>query len=86
MAKVECEHGSFETFVAGHGRFRSGSLAGRHEEKRYFWIAPTMYMKTKVKFRRKTIAPTILMKVNGLIENDLQPHDIIENKRSYSII
>ena len=48
-----------------------------------FLIAPTMYMKTKVKSRRGSIAPTMLMKMNELIDFQALCHDITEKQAGY---
>src|ERR1035437_780156 len=40
-------------------------------------------MKTKENFRSKTSAPTILMKVNRLVENKGHSQDVVERKVGY---
>jgi hypothetical protein len=53
--------------------------------KRNFVIAPTICMKTKAKFRRRSIAPTILMKIHELIDFQAGGHDITETKAGYRV-
>jgi hypothetical protein len=53
---------------------------GAEWEKRNFAIAPTICMKTKANFRPKTIAPTMFMKINRLLDNMGEGHDVIERK------
>jgi hypothetical protein len=52
-------------------------------EKRNFSIAPPMCMKTKGKFRLASIAPTMLMKIHGLVKKYEAGHDVAETSGSY---
>jgi hypothetical protein len=46
-------------------------------EERNFLIAPTMFMKTKVKLKPKSIAPTMSMKINKLFDFLGEGHDVV---------
>ena len=48
-----------------------------------FWIAPTIYMETKASSRPKLIAPTMLMKIDELVDFRVGCHDVIERKIGY---
>ena len=71
-------HGSSRQMCGSSWCSKKSETATVIPQKRIFLIAPTICMKTKAKFRPRSIAPTISMKANKLLENWGFSHDVIE--------